>query len=263
MKVVMITGASRGLGEALAKHLMESEDQCHLICIARNVNRDLQTLAAKKRIKLDFLQADLARVENLEDLMVKAFYLIDKEKVTGLYLVNNAGTVEPIAPLAKVAALDLQHSVMINLAAPLALSAAFIRQSQSFRVEKRVVTITSGASKRAVEGWSVYCSTKAGVNLFTACAAAEESDQPYGVQLAAFSPGVMDTDMQRIIRSSRKEDFRQLDDFIRFKKEGVLRSPALVAEKLSEVMFAPDFPNGAFVDLKDLLSPDLTETPER
>ena len=253
MKTVIITGASRGLGAALSKHLMEKLGSLHLISIARNANRDLKAIARQKRVKLDFIKADMAQTDTLEALMEKVFACIDVEKVTGLYLVNNAGIVEPITPLAKMRTSDLEKNLAINLTAPMVLTAAFMHLSRRLRVEKRVVTITSGASKRAVYGWSAYCSAKAGVNLFTACAAEEEKDKEFGVQLIAFSPGVMDTDMQATIRSSSQEDFKQLEDFVNFKKEGTLRPPAFVAEKLAEVLFTDHFPSGEFVDIKQLL----------
>ena len=252
MKTVIITGTSRGLGAALAEHLIETTPDLHLICVARNENRELEEMARQKNAKLNFLNADLARTDTLEALMEKLFVHIDAEHVTGLYLVNNAGVVEPIGPLSKVATADLPKNLAINLTAPMLLTAAFIRHAEKLKVDKRVATITSGASKRAVYGWSAYCSAKAGVNLFIACAAEEEKEKEFGVQLMAFSPGVMDTDMQATIRSSSKEDFKQLEDFISLKNEGALRPPAMVAKILADILFADQFPNGEFVDIKEL-----------
>lgn len=260
MKYVIITGASKGLGSALAEVLMEKGEPLHLLCVARRASQPLADEAAKLGIAMDMIQADLAEVETLETLMVKIFEKIDLSKATGLYLVNNAGMVEPIAPLRLSNTGDIMKNLHVNLAAPMVLTAAFLRLSREAAAVKRVVTVTSGASRRAIYGWSAYCSAKAGVNLFTGCAAEEEKDERNGAQLAAFSPGVMDTDMQVTIRSAKEENFKPLADFVKFKTDGVLRPAKVVAEALATLLYTDDFPNGEFVDVKDLLENQSSST---
>lgn len=253
MKVFIITGASRGLGLAVANTLVDQGEALQLICIARRETLELIEQAEKKGVLLNFLKADLAEQGELDTLMDKAFSLINKDEVKGIYLINNAGTVEPIAPLGKCRYEDIKRNIDINLSAPLVMSSAFIRHTKNMKAEKRVITVTSGASKRAIYGWSAYCSAKAGVNLFTACAAEEEQEHEHGVGFIAFSPGVMDTDMQVTIRSASKENFKPVDDFRGLKEEGKLRPAHVVADKLLQVLFSADFPNGKFVDIKDLM----------
>lgn len=253
MKVFIITGASRGLGLGVADILIEQGEAVQLICIARNEKLELTKKAEKKGVPLNFLKADLADLGELDTLMDEAFNLINKDEVKGVYLINNAGTVEPIAPLEKCRYEDIKRNIDLNLSAPLILSSAFVRHTRIMKAEKRVITVTSGASKRAIYGWSAYCSAKAGVNLFTACAAEEEKDHDHGVGFAAFSPGVMDTDMQVTIRSSSKENFKPVDDFRGLKEDGKLRPAHVVADKLLQVLFSAEFPNGEFVDIKDLV----------
>lgn len=253
MKVFIITGASRGLGLAVANTLVDQGEALQLICIARRENPELTEKAGNNGVSLNFLEADLAELGELDTLMDKAFSLVNKDAVKGIYLINNAGTVEPIAPLEKCSHVDIKKNIDINLSAPLILSSAFIRHTRNMNTEKRVVTVSSGASKRAIYGWSAYCSAKAGVNLFTACAAEEEKDHEHGVSFAAFSPGVMDTDMQVTIRSSSRENFKPVDDFRGLKEEGKLRPANVVADKLLQVLLATEFPNGEFVDIKDLM----------
>lgn len=252
MKVFIITGASRGLGLGVTDRLIEQSEALQLICIARRENTELLEQAGNKGVSLKFLEADLAELGELDSLMGKVFNLINKDEVKGIYLINNAGTVEPIAPLEKCRYEDIKTNIDINLSAPLILSSAFIRHTRNMKVEKRVITVTSGASKRAIYGWSAYCSAKAGVNLFTACAAEEENDHENGVAFAAFSPGVMDTDMQVTIRSASRENFKPVDDFRGLKEDGKLRPAHVVADKLLQVLLSAEFPNGEFVDIKDL-----------
>lgn len=253
MKVFIITGASRGLGCAVASTLINRGGKIQLICIARNENAELTEKAKNRGVDYNFLEADLSKLDELDSLMDRTFALIKKDEVEDIYLVNNAGTVEPIAPLAKCSYEDIKQNIDINLTAPMTLSSAFIKHTRDLNVEKRVVTVSSGASKRAIYGWSAYCSAKAGVNMFTACAAEEEKDQAHGVGFIAFSPGVMDTDMQVTIRSASKENFKPVDDFRELKEEGKLRPAAVVADQLLQVLLTTEFPNGKFVDIKDLV----------
>jgi benzil reductase ((S)-benzoin forming) len=253
MKYVIVTGASRGLGEAVAHQLLASAEMIHLIYVNRKENKKLKERAAEMNRPLDFISADFSGTERLAELMERIFEHIDTLHATGLYLINNAGIVDPVKPLSRCDETEILKNLQINLAAPMILTSTFIRIAEGLPLEKRVLTVTSGASKRAVYGWSAYCSSKAGVNLFTACASEEERQKENGAQLVAFSPGIMDTDMQRRIRSADPDDFSQVDQFIRYKEEGELRPPELVADALTRLLFSADFPGGEFVDIKDLL----------
>ena len=254
MKHLIITGVSKGLGEAVMNHLIESGEDIALTTIGRSENLRLKAKAEEKGVSLRFHECDLSAVERINPLMEQIFSTMKTPQITGLYLVNNAGIVEPVAPLSKCKSSEILNNLHINLAAPMVLTSAFIRLSENMSIEKRVATITSGASMRAEYGWSAYCGAKAGVNLFTGCAAVEEQEKEYGVKLIAFSPGIMDTDMQQRIRKVSNEDFKEVNKFIKYKEEGELNPPAIVAEKLLQVLFAEDILNGEFISFRDLVN---------
>jgi benzil reductase ((S)-benzoin forming) len=253
MRHMIVTGVSKGLGEAVVNHLIESEESIHLTTIGRSENHRLKEKAEKEGMPLQFYECDLSIVDRIEPLMEEIFTGMDISDITGLYLLNNAGVVEPVAPLSRCKSSEILNNLHINLAAPMVLTSAFIRLSENMTIEKRVATITSGASMRAEYGWSAYCSAKAGVNLFTGCAAAEEQEKKHGVKLIAFSPGIMDTDMQQRIRNVSREDFKEVNKFIKYKEEGELTPPAIVAEKLLQILFADDIRNGEFISFRDLI----------
>lgn len=111
---------------------------------------------------------------------------------------NNAGVIEPIAPLAKTDIPAWELSIQINLLAPY----RFIRgllALPSDGSKRRMVNVSSGAASQALEGWSAYCAGKAALAMLTRSVHAE-----HGSDVVAFSfiPGLVDTDMQATIRSS-------------------------------------------------------------
>ncbi|MFY4777014.1 (S)-benzoin forming benzil reductase [Metabacillus sp. RGM 3146] len=239
MNVYIITGTSRGLGESIAEALLEENN--HLICISRKANEKLENKAREKNAKFDYVEFDLMHTDEIEGLMENIFSLINLKHTDSIFLVNNAGMVQPVGPVGKTAAKDISMSAQINLIAPMILSSCFIRHTSSASIEKRIMNISSGAGRKPYFGWSSYCSGKAGLDHFTRVAAEETKDQQYGVKLISIAPGIIDTGMQQEIRSSSKEDFQLLDKFIDYKKNGDLASAAETADKLIRVLHSSDF----------------------
>ena len=251
MRCFIITGSSRGLGEALAYELLETGNQ--LFCISRSRNESLIQAAEERNISLTYLTYDLSQTDGLEGLMERIFKQINLEDAEGLYLVNNAGTVSPIGPVEKQEGKAITHAVQLNLIAPMLLTSSFIRCGQSFAGVKRVVNISSGAGKHAYFGWSSYCATKAGLDMFTKSVAMEQEREDHPVQILSFAPGVVDTQMQAEIRKTKEEDFIHLQRFIDLKETGKLLSPGFVAKEIKRLLVSDDFPQGAILDIRDYL----------
>lgn len=251
MKYFIITGTSRGLGQALAEKLMGAEH--HLICISRSENQRLTTKARDAGFKLDFFAYDLNDVEHLDSFMGDIFGSIDLRDAEAIILVNNAGTLDPIKPVSDSDLNRVIKNIHINLLAPMLLSAAFIKLTADFSTDKRIINVSSGAGKKPYYGWSSYCSAKAAIDMFTRCVALEATYQLNPVKVVSFGPGIMDTDMQAEIRNTPENDFVQLQKFIEFKKDGKLLPAEQVADILISLMFADVFPHGEFVDVYSLM----------
>jgi len=95
-----------------------------------------------------------------------------------------------------------------------------------------VINISSGAGRRAIFGWGAYCAAKAGLDMATRVAALEAQAAHTGVELVSLAPGVIDTAMQGIIRSSSPEDFVDVERFRQMKAAGELREPGDVADDI-------------------------------
>jgi len=137
------------------------------------------------------------------------------------------------------------------------LTSLFIKHAKDHKAEKRVINISSGAGKKPYYGWSIYCGSKAAVDLFTRCVSLEQQAREYPVKIISFAPGIVDTDMQQEIRSTAKEDFEQLERFVAFKNDGKLSKPEDVAEKVIELMFDKEFMDGGVIDISQYKKDDV------
>ncbi|MFD6443398.1 (S)-benzoin forming benzil reductase, partial [Peribacillus sp. NPDC060186] len=230
MKTFIITGASRGLGAAIAKQCMQKSDHC--ILLSRTSHPEMVEIAAQFGTKLTFISVDLNESEQLVSLVKKI--LVEVDEKSEIYFVNNAGVIEPIKPVGNLGQESLETSMRVNFMAPVVLADAFVKLTKDWDRKKVMVNISSGAAINPYHGWAAYCSTKAGLEMFTRVAGLEQDKVPFPMTLISFSPGVMDTGMQETIRSANEQDFSDRAKFHDYKEKGTLRSPEFVAKKLLE-----------------------------
>jgi len=241
--VVLVTGASRGIGAATAHQLLARG--CKVAIVARS-RKDLNAVAAKaaRAERLLPLAGDVARASDCRHMVadtVARFGRLDA-------LINNAGILGPVARLADAQANAWQHNLAVNLMGPFYLAQAAIPHLRTSR--GRIVNVSSGAAVKAIEGWSAYCVAKAGLTHLTRLLAAEEPT----ITTVALRPGVVDTVMQTQIRTegpdvmtpARTTHFQQL------KEKGQLLDPAVPAGKLAWLALeAPPDLSGVFLDYDD------------
>jgi 3-oxoacyl-[acyl-carrier protein] reductase len=126
-------------------------------------------------------------------------------------LVNNAGIIEPIATLVQSDPAAWRRSIEVNLIGAYHMAHATLPRMLEAG-KGTVINLSSGAAHRPLEGWSAYCSAKAGLAMLTNAIALECADA--GVRVFGLAPGVIDTDMQAAIRASginRISQIRQID----------------------------------------------------
>lgn len=249
MNYYIITGTSRGLGEAIALRLMEPGN--HLFCISRNESSKLTELAGRSGASVEHIPFDLTNGAAISGMMASIFGRIDHAEAKSIVLINNAGTVTPIAPIERCADDEIIANIAINLTAPILLASAFIDLAQSIQADKKIINISSGAGKKPYFGWSSYCSAKAGLDLFTRCTALEQEEKAFPVRAISFAPGIIDTEMQAQIRATNVDNFKDLERFISFKEEGMLLSPEEVAHYVVRLLES-DYSGGEIVDIKQL-----------
>lgn len=249
MKTFIITGSSKGLGEAISAQCFQKGNHC--ILVARSTNEELIEKAKHNGTMVSSIPADLAKTEELPALIERIFTEIGE--TDELYLINNAGVIEPIKPVGQLEREKMEISMKVNYFAPVILADAFIARTKDFSGKKVIVNVSSGAALRPIHGWSAYCSTKAGLEMFTRTAGLEQQKEQNPVTIISFSPGIMDTGMQANIRTADEKDFADASAFQSYKDEGMLRPPHVVAEKLHNLLLEERLENGRFYDIKELL----------
>ncbi|ELR71627.1 Oxidoreductase, short-chain dehydrogenase/reductase family [Fulvivirga imtechensis AK7] len=236
MHVYIITGASRGLGEAVAAKLLGPHN--HVVGISRTKSYDLWEYAKKFGYRLSHVPCNLGSAwYEVERAIYDAFAAIDINDASSITLINNAATIEPIKPIDKCSSQDVASAFALNALAPFILTARFIEKTTDLRIEKRVINISSGASRKGYSGLSCYGSAKAALNQFTQSVASEQENCSYPVRMILFEPYKMDTAMQAKIRSVKKTDFPQVKKFKKAKKVGKLNSAGQVAEEIMRLLF--------------------------
>lgn len=246
MKLFVITGASRGLGEALVRTLLQPGH--HLVCVARRDNPALREAAQQADVPLDWHCRDLADTNTAQQWMRDTLAALPGgfDMAT---LILNAGVVEPIGDLAALEAATLVPHLQLNLISPMLTTAAFIQGTDHWNCTRRVLAISSGAARRPIEGWSAYCAGKAGLDMFVRSINAEYASRPEGqsVRAVALAPGVIDTGMQDVIRT---QEFAQVTRFRDLKAQGNLASPETVAAAITNYLERADFGATELDDLR-------------
>jgi len=194
-KVVLVTGASRGIGEAAAIALAKAG--ATVMLAARD---SAKTEAVAARISAAGGRAaaaacdvsDYAAVAALVDTTLTRFDRLDA-------LINNAGVIEPISTIAEADPDAWARSVQINLTGAFFCMHACLEPMRKAG-SGTIVNISSGAAHRPLEGWSAYCSGKAGLAMLTRSVALEHAAE--GIRVFGLAPGTIDTDMQVRIRAS-------------------------------------------------------------
>lgn len=200
-QVVLITGASRGIGEAAARVFAEAGAKVALVARSADAVNALAAEIGANALALPCDIADAAQVQAAVDKTVETFGGLD-------VLINNAGVVEPIGRIADVDVAGWDQVIDINVKGVFyGIHAALPHLRKSDRAS--VLTISSGAAHNPVEAWSHYCSSKAAVNMLNRCLHHEEGAA--GIRAIGLSPGTVATQMQREIKASGINPVSQLD----------------------------------------------------
>lgn len=219
MDSIVLTGASRGLGKALHDLILTDYSAAQLISISRS-----PVQAPSERAT--YLSADFSQAPALEFEIA--------EGVRRLVFINNAGSIEPIVTSMHLASDELMMALMVNCIAPLSVARSLAEVAHARGITLLVLNISSGAAKRPIPGWTAYCTSKASMAMALDCLAAEN---PW-VSVTHFDPGVIDTEMQARIRSSRPLDMPGVQCFIDLQRDNRLRSAADVANDVLSMIRA-------------------------
>ncbi len=258
-EAVIVTGASRGLGAAFAAQLLSP--QRRLVCIARAASPQLEAQARAAGAPLEYVRHDLSDVAGTESLARDLFArLADEARASAasaqgawrrIVLINNAGVIEPIAPIEQLDAARIRFAMDVNLLAPMVLTSRFLEATRSLQIERRVLNISSGAGRRPTEGWSVYTTSKAALDMYTRCVKAEQAMQPHPARVVSLAPGVVDTTMQATVRSADPTTSPTVARLRAVKEAGGLATPEDTARRILAYLDRADFGDKEIDDIRE------------
>ncbi|MEM6665358.1 MAG: SDR family oxidoreductase [Pseudomonadota bacterium] len=191
-RTAIVTGASKGIGAAAALRLAGAG--ANVVLLARS-GGDIARIAGDIGSRAMAIPCDVANWSSVEDAVATTVLRFGGLDV----LVNNAGTIEPIARLEDADPVGWRTAIDINL------MGVFHGIRAALPVMKAggggtVINISSGAATNPLEGWSHYCASKAAVLMLTRAVHKEEAVN--GIRCVGLSPGTVATGMQREIKAS-------------------------------------------------------------
>lgn len=245
--LTILTGASRGMGLAMAQQLLHAGHT--LVCISRRQNPELAAQVRATGATLEQWPLDLAHsgeaASRLQQWLGQA-----GGRYASATLINNAGVIPAIAPLSALTADAIAQALRVDLEAPMALTAAFLAATESWQVPRKVLNISSGLGRRPMASQAVYCAAKAGMDLYTRCVALEEALKPNGARVCSLAPGVIDTGMQVQLRGADAAAFPDRARFEQLKRGGQLDSPEAAARKVLAFLQRADFGSEPVADVR-------------
>ena len=252
--LTILTGASRGMGLAMARQLLSPDRM--LLCISRKTNETLEVAAKQANAPLTQWSQDLADTAGAAERLQDWLQARAPAGVASATLINNAGVLTTIGPLENAPTEGLINALRVGLEAPMLLTAAFLKVTDEWvnagwRGPRKVLNISSGLGRHAMAGQASYCAAKAGMDHFTRGSAMDEAEKPFGAKLVSLAPGVIDTDMQTQLRAGDPARFPALARFIGLKEQGQLSSPEQAAKQVLAWLDRPDFGEQPVADVRD------------
>jgi len=245
-QLYILTGASRGMGAAIAQQLLAPDHL--LLCLSRQRNAALDAAGSG----VEQWAIDLSQPVEAAARLGTWLGQQDAASFTGATLINNAAALTRIGGIEDCSDAELSSALRVGLEAPLLLTAAFLRATRGWAANKRVLNISSGLGRRAMAGQASYCASKAGMDHLTRTLALDEAQKPNGAKLVSLAPGVIDTDMQVHLRAGDPAGFPEQANFIGLKEKGQLTSPDDAAARVLAYLNRVDFGANPVADVRDV-----------
>jgi benzil reductase ((S)-benzoin forming) len=246
--LMILTGASRGLGAAIAEQLVQRG--AALLTMSRHPDQLLDARAAETGSPLEQWAIDLADGLSASNRL-EAWLSSQQNSFSAVTLINNAALAGKPGPIVDSDAAALAAVLRVGLEAPILLTRAFLRATRGWSVPRKVLNISSGAGKTPLGGTAGYCAAKAGLDHFSRVVALDEAHGRSGAMIVSLAPGVIDTDMQIELRESDPRAFPSQPRFAAMKDEGQLSSTDDAARKVLAFLDRGDFGTHPVADVRD------------
>jgi len=242
MDAAIVSGVSRGLGEALAAALLARG--FGVIGIGRSPSANL----GGERYR--FVDCDLAHPAQIATAVEPALRELAAARPATVTLINNAAVAWPVGRVGRLDEGELKKALATNVIAPVALCNAFLRVFPDPGIGRRIINISSGAAQMAIPGSAIYSLSKAAIEMLTKAIAADHVAPDF--RCITVRPGIFETGMQAYLRSHDQAEFPGVAMFRGFKENGLLKAPADVAARIVERLVVADVEHGRTYTHQDL-----------
>lgn len=274
--LVVITGASKGIGRAIAISMTDSCKESkalplpiHLVLIARSAEKLTETVEFVREACGEMAgvittchNVDLSNLDTLSSDLNDIFDPLKQTKYQNCWLFNNAGSVEPLgatSTLADGSISELRTAIDLNVTSAMWLSSKFTKTFASDTTSIRVINISSLCAIEPFATMAVYCAGKAARDMFHMVLAKEaggkegESVDTKSVlfKVLNWAPGACDTVMTDVLADCPHLDAGLHDYFASSKKESKLIDPLDSARKLVDILVKDDYGSGSHIDYWD------------
>ncbi|MCC7331940.1 MAG: SDR family NAD(P)-dependent oxidoreductase [Flavobacteriales bacterium] len=222
MNYYFITGASKGLGRAIADILLKDSSN-FVFGYSRTSTITHQQYYHKN---IDFSNIELVQKIKFPEL----------KNAEQLILINNAGVISETKHFGNMNSKKIIEGYTVNLIAPSILCNEFIQCYKTYNCSKKIINISSGAAQSPIDGWGVYCASKAGIDMMSKVLAEENKIGKTNFQFLSIAPGIIDTEMQQQIRKSDVSNFSNLNRFVDYKTTNSLETPEKTAKNVLQLI---------------------------
>ncbi|RPD50279.1 SDR family NAD(P)-dependent oxidoreductase [Hymenobacter sediminis] len=236
MHYYIITGASRGLGKALAESVLSLPDT-KVIGVSRH--------ATIEHERYSHQPLDLSDMLAVQNNLHKVFpQWPDAQSIT---LINNAAVLGEIGYLGEHQNEHFEFVFDVNIVAPAMLMNTFLSAYSGLSIPRTILNISSGAAQRAVDGWGAYSASKAALDALSRTAQKEQDLRGSGIRIRSLSPGILDTAMQEHIRTADEYSFSEAAKFASFYQKGKLANPVDIVDKIVSWLRETSYENRSVV----------------
>ncbi len=221
---VIISGATGGIGCHIAKLAIKSDviNKC--------------TLLYRNEKKYQYYFAEYADCHKIEKVMVDMEKSPEKElsllsasdDIAEIKLILAASTIEPIERITLLKPEQVIKNININIISQINLISSIVRNAIKMNLKVGIINLNSGAAYRPLSGWSLYSGSKSYLNIFLKTLVKENPD----INIVSYDPGVVDTSMQKIIRSTSINIFDEVETFKNYKLQSQLNDPQVIAQDI-------------------------------
>lgn len=240
----IIFGTTSGIGRALYQYAASFAEN-NFILLNKNIFRDSNKNIIKK------INIDLSEPVNKNNIKKFGRLFSRLKGYKNIYIVLNASIIEPIGPIGSLNDKMLLAAGFVNFLNYERIINIFISSVKNLRAKKKILAVSSGSAESPNAGLSSYCSTKAAIEMLIKCLFLEQKKSGR-LFAAAIRPGVVNTNMQKKLRFSKRKQFPEADRYKALFEKNKLLEPEIVAEKIYKLLTSELYWSSPIININNI-----------